>query len=785
MQQLFNGTINDFVIEKRYIRKSGQIFDALLAVRAVRNDDGSVAYGAALVEDITPRKMAERREQMRRQALEMVAKARPLDDTMHLVIAATENICPGSRCSILLLDDEGTHLISGAAPSLPDFYNQAINGVRIGPGVGSCGTAAFTGKRVIVEDIATHPYWEKYKGLAIDAGLASSWSEPIISASGKVLGTFAIYRHTPSTPDSQEIALIENAASLVSIAIERVRAEEELHLAASIYSNSSEAVLVTDADNNIVAINPAFTQITGYTLEEVRGKTPSILHSGRHDRNFFRAMWQALERDGLWQGEIWNRRKNGETFPEWLSINAIHNDAGEVQRYVAIGSDITNKVRSDELIWHQANYDFLTDLPNRYMFQNRLEQEIRQAQRDGSLLALLFIDLDRFKDVNDTLGHPVGDQLLIDTAARISRCVRESDTVARMGGDEFTVILRELEQTSDAEKVAEQIISELSTPFLINNDTIYTSASIGITFCPDDGSEVDQLISNADQAMYASKAAGRNCISYFTRALQDSAQKRLTLINDMRLASEFGQFELHFQPIIDLACGLTIKAEALIRWNHPTRGLISPAEFIPLAEETGLILRIGEWVFKEAVAKAKRWQTLTNREVQVSINMSPVQFESECLEMGDWLQHLANGDLETRYLSIEITEGLLLNASTTVIDRLLQCRDAGIQVAIDDFGVGYSALSYLRRFDIDYLKIDQSFIRNLENEQNDRVLCEAIVAMAHKLGLKVTAEGVETEAQRDLLLDMGCDNGQGYLFSRPLPEAQFEEYLLAEAQRSS
>ncbi|RBW48562.1 EAL domain-containing protein [Marinobacter sp. F3R11] len=778
LRQLIDGSVNDFMIEKRYIRKSGDVVDGLLAARAVRNEDGNLAYIVVLVENITRRKMEERREHMRQLVLETVARGSSLDEIMLQVIESAETIYPRSMCSVLLMNNEGTHLQNGAGPSLPGFYTEVTCHLKIGPGVGSCGTAAYTGKRTIVADIASHPYWENTRSIAARAGLAACWSEPILSKSGKVLGTFAIYRREPGQPDDHEIALIESASNLMGIAIERVRAQEELLLAASIYRNSSEAVMVTDTENKIIAINPAFEKITGYTLEEIKGKDPVLLHSGRHDPNFFKVMWQEIKEHGFWQGEVWNRRKDGETFPEWLTINAIYTNSGDVQCYVSMGSDITNKIRSDEVIWRQANYDFLTNLPNRYMFQDRLEQEIRNSHREGSMLALLFIDLDHFKDVNDTLGHPVGDQLLIKTADRINRCVRGADTVARMGGDEFTVILRDLSQTIDAEKVAEQIISELAVPYAINGETIYAPASIGITFCPDDASDVDQLISNADQAMYASKTSGRNRISYFTRALQESAQKRLSLISDMRVAVENNEFELYFQPIINLETGGVVKAEALIRWNHPRHGIISPVEFIPLAEETGLIVEIGDWVFREAVTKAKDWSKLVDQEPQVSVNVSPVQFQSDALNIADWLTYLQTIGLGDKHLSIEITEGLLLNASKDVTDKLLRFRDAGIQVAIDDFGVGYSALSYLRRFDIDYLKIDQSFIRNLETEQNDLVLSEAIVIMAHKLGLKVTAEGVETEEQRQLLLSIGCDHGQGYLFSRPLPAAEFEEFLI-------
>lgn len=776
-KQLLEGMVDELSVEKRFIRKSGEFLDTHLAMRAVRHADGSFAYSVALIEDISSRKMTARREHMRQNTLEKVARGGSLDEVMSLVIESVESIYPKVMCSILLMDEEGKHLISGAAPSLPDFFTNAINGVKIGMNVGSCGTAAFTGKRVVVEDIATHPYWENFKGIAAEAGLGSCWSEPILSASGKVLGTFAIYRKGSSVPGKHKIALIESAANLVGIAIERALAQEELHLASSIYRNSSEAVMVTDAHNRIVAINPAFTKITGYTLDDARGKDPSIFHSGRHNADFFQAIWQEVACKGSWQGEVWNRRKNGETFPSWLTINVIRSENGDIQRHVVMGSDISGKVRSDELIWRQANYDFLTNLPNRYMFQDRLEQEIRESLRHNSLLALLFIDLDHFKDINDTLGHPVGDQLLVEAATRIKSCIRASDTVARMSGDEFTVILPRLENTLDGEKVTKQIIRVLAEPYTIANKAIYVQASAGITFCPNDAAEAAQLISNADQAMYAAKASGRNRLRYFTQSLHDEAQNRLKLLTDMRSAVENQQFELHYQPIIDLASGHICKAEALIRWNHPERGMISPAEFIPLAEESGLIVGIGDWVFRKAAAQAKRWCGLFDIGLQISVNMSPVQFQSDALNIADWLAYLQTLGLDAKHLSIEITEGLLLNASNDVKDKLLQFRDAGIQVAIDDFGVGYSALSYLKRFDIDYLKIDQSFIQNLETDQDDLVLSEAIVVMAHRLGLSVIAEGVETQAQRQLLLEIGCDHGQGYFFSRPLPAAAFEEFL--------
>lgn len=776
-EQMLAGEIDGYSLDKRFLRKDGYVVHVHVAAGAVRDEKGRLDYVVALVEDISARKMAETRDRVRSRALEQVARGAQLQEIMLEVVHGIEADNPAMMCSILLLDEKGEHLLCGAAPSLPEFFNAAIHGEPIGEAAGSCGTAAYTGKRVIVEDIATHPFWRNYRQIAAQAELGSCWSEPIRAATGKILGTFAIYHHHPSQPDAEQIALIENAANLVGIAIQRRRTEDELQLASLIYKRSSEAMVVTSADNKIIAINPAFTRMTGYGFEEVRGKDPGVIGSGRHDAGFFRVMWQDIAQTGLWQGEVWNRRKNGEVFPEWMTINTIRDEFGEVVRYVALGSDITNKLRSDELIWRQANFDFLTDLPNRYMFHDRLEQEVHKAHREGTGFALLFIDLDRFKDINDSLGHQVGDQLLIEAADRISGCARESDTVARLGGDEFTVILTHLSEPEDVERVAQKILLRLQDPFEFRGEVVYISASIGITFYPEDSVDVDQLLSNADQAMYAAKAAGRNCLSYFTPALHASAQRRLKMGNELRRAVEEHQFEIHFQPILDLEGRRVVKAESLIRWRHPERGLVGPAEFIPLAEETGLIVEIGDWVFRESVRWLQRIQTQQGVSMQVSVNISPLQFQSDALDIAGWLAHMKTLDIDPRNLSIEITEGLLLNADPVVTGKLLAFRDAGIEVAIDDFGTGYSALSYLKRFDIDYLKIDQSFVRNLEAGSEDLVLSEAIVMMAHRLGLKVIAEGVETEGQYCLLKNIGCDYGQGFLFSRPLPADRFEQLL--------
>jgi len=471
----------------------------------------------------------------------------------------------------------------------------------------------------------------------------------------------------------------------------------------------------------------------------------------------------------------------------WMRVRfkSLIDHQGHKYKLTGVSQDITEKKRSEETIWQQANFDPLTDLPNRRMFQDRLELEIKKSNRDRSPLALMFIDLDKFKEVNDTLGHDKGDILLVEAAHRIARCVRESDTVARLGGDEFTVILSELDDTNSVERIAQAIINALVAPFQLEEDIAFVSASIGITLYPNDATNLEMLMSNADQAMYASKSAGRNRFSYFTQSLQEAALNRMHLINDLRTALSGNQFRLHYHPIVELDSGIIHKAEALIRWQHPDRGLINPAEFIMLAEESGMIIDIGDWVFREAVQQVQRLRATHHPKFQISVNKSPVQFRNDERYFRDWIPHLQQLKMPGQCIAIEITEGLLLDATATVKSKLLELRDAGIQVALDDFGTGYSSLSYLKKFDIDYIKIDRSFVRNLTATSNDMALCEAIIVMAHKLGLKVIAEGIETATQRHLLAAAGCDYGQGYFFAPPLPAPEFEALLKTSAAQSN
>ncbi len=724
-----------------------------------------------------------REERSQRRVMELLAGATPLPEILTAIVTEFEQHNPGTLCSVLLLDSAGERLHNGAAPHLPATYNEAIDGILIGPHVGCCGTAAYTGKRVVVDDIQTHPDWAGLAHLATEAGLRACWSEPIFGSAGKVLGTFAIYHRESCSPDDEELRQIESAGQLAGVAIERGRLQDELLLAAMVYQNSAEAMVVTDHEDRVIAINPAFTQITGYTEAEIVGHHIGVYRAGAAEDAAYHAMTEAVLTTGHWQGELWNVRKSGERFAEWVTVNSIFGVTGEVHLRVSLISDITEQKHSDELIWKQANYDALTGLPNRRLFRDRLELELRKSHRAENRMALLFLDLDRFKEVNDTLGHDAGDLLLVQAARRISSCVRESDTVARLGGDEFTIILSELGDGSSVERIAHDIVRRLAEPFRIEDEVVYVSASIGITVYPDDSTEVDGLLRNADQAMYEAKNAGRNRYSFFTGAMQQAARERLRLVADLRTAIGAGQLLVEYQPIVDMRTRTIRKAEALLRWQHPVLGRIEPGRFIPLAEEVGLIGDIGCWVFEQAAHQAALWSRLADDGFRVSVNVSPLQFQpgSQIEGMQAWLEHMGP---VCANMMVEITEGLLLEGDPSVAEQLGKFKSAGMIVAIDDFGTGYSALAYLKKFQIDVLKIDRTFVRDLSSDPNDRALAESIIAMAHKLGLSVVAEGVETEQQHQLLLAAGCDFAQGYLYARPLPAAEFGA-LLTRAPTSS
>ncbi|HEX7983646.1 MAG TPA: EAL domain-containing protein [Duganella sp.] len=580
------------------------------------------------------------------------------------------------------------------------------------------------------------------------------------------------------------VALVLAAAVHFSLlARERKRALDAIRKGEQRFRTMFEAsplgiALIDSVSYEYRDLNLRYLEIVGRSQQELRaGRWLDIAHPD--DAAQIKAQMAQLtaQRQSGFKATSRLLRPNGDTVWIDMSITVLDTEAAGHPHHLCMIEDVTAKKHSETLIWQQANFDALTQLPNRRMFHDRLAHDIVKSQRERSSLAVLFIDLDHFKEVNDTLGHHQGDILLVDAARRISACVRKSDTVARLGGDEFTVILSTLGQTERVELIAQQIIDSLRAPFALGQEQAFVSASIGITLYPDDARDIDDLLKHADQAMYAAKGAGRNRYSFFTPALQVAALNRMRLTNDLRGALAGGQFALYFQPIVHLESGRVHKAEALIRWNHPQRGVVSPLEFIPLAEASGLICDIGEWVFRESAQWVRRWRREHQADFQVSVNQSPLEFQREDGSYEAWLAHLRALELPGQSVVVEITEGLLLDANTAVSNKLLQLRDAGIQVALDDFGTGYSSLSYLKKFDIDYLKIDRSFTRNLAPDSSDMALSGAIIVMAHKLGLKVIAEGVETPEQRDLLAAAGCDYGQGYLFAKPMPADEFDAFL--------
>lgn len=552
-------------------------------------------------------------------------------------------------------------------------------------------------------------------------------------------------------------------------------AEDQLRLNATVFDTTTEGIIVTDEHNRIVTVNPAFCRITGYEPHEVIGQPPSMLASGKHDAEFYNELWTQLNKRGFWSGEIWNRRKDGSVFPEWLSITVIRDELGGIKEHVAVFSDITQRKEDEEQIRFQAEYDALTHLPNRTLLFDRLKQAISFAKRESTKLALLFLDLDLFKTVNDTLGHVVGDELLQEVADRLVAAVRESDTVARFGGDEFVILLQDVADVEDVANVSGKIISDICRPFHISNRDVYIGASVGITLYPDDSVDANTMLQYADLAMYRAKEAGRNNYQFFDASMQEQVRNNMELEQDLRLALELGGLELYYQPIISVETGEVTSAEALLRWNHSVHGYVPPATFISLAEESGLIGNLGLWVLRGACAQIAQWQQeglLENISVNVSSRQRGLGMTVELVR-----EILDDNGLEGSCLTLELTESLFLEQSDEVNSWLDSLKALGLRLSIDDFGTGYSSLSYLRRFPIDIIKIDRSFIDDIPGETGGDSLVDAILAMATSLGLVTVAEGVTTKAQIRFLEQRGCDYFQGYYFSQPIPAEQFTEWL--------
>jgi len=561
-------------------------------------------------------------------------------------------------------------------------------------------------------------------------------------------------------------------------------AEVQSRLAASVYRNTAEAIVITDTDAEIVSVNPAFTAITGYTPEEALGQTPRILKSDHNSAEFYSALWQTLLSQGQWQGELWNRRKDGEAFLAWQTITAVRDDAGNLTQFVSVFSDITELHVKDQHIRHQAFHDALTGLPNRLLLQDRLEHAIEVARRENSHLAVMFIDLDRFKIVNDSLGHDAGDQLLVTVTARLKEGMRRSDTIARLGGDEFVVILTDFASSAEVAEVAEKIVAQMSDPTTLKGHEVHVGASIGIALYPEDGDDVTTLMKGADTAMYRAKNGGRNTFRFFGAKVDGETVERLKLEADLRHAIENHEFELFYQPKVSLDGGAVAGAEALIRWNSPERGLVAPNHFIPLAEETGLIIAIGNWVMGEACRQLADWRDRGLPQIRVAVNVSARQFMDE--HFGDRVGKLLERyQLDPACLEVELTESTVMADPEKAVRQLQRLREIGVAVSVDDFGTGYSSLSYLKKLPLNTIKIDRSFVRHLDVESDNAAIVRAILGLGEALGMTAIAEGVETEGEERHLQEAGCEVAQGFKYSKPIPASEFVEWLGNYASESS
>jgi diguanylate cyclase (GGDEF)-like protein/PAS domain S-box-containing protein len=567
--------------------------------------------------------------------------------------------------------------------------------------------------------------------------------------------------------------------------LERRQADAELRIAATAFE-SQEATMVTDAQGVVLRVNRAFTETTGYGPEEIIGKTPKLLHSGRQDAAFYRAMRDSLERTGAWQGEIWNRRKSGEMYPKWLTISAVRDRLGAVTHYIGTDYDVSERKRAEQTINTLAFYDQLTGLPNRALFLDRLKQTTSASARSGSCCALLLIDLDDFKSLNDTRGHEAGDGLLKQVADRLRAFSRDNDTVARLGGDEFVVMLpglspNEQEAATATEAVAEKILASLVQPYMLGDAVYHGAASIGAAVHRGQQLSFDQIMKQAELAMYRAKAAGHNVVRFYDQAMEAAVRHRMELENDLRHAISEEQFLLHYQPQV-IGEGRVTGAEALVRWQHPSRGLMAPAAFIPLAEETDLILPLGVWVLRIACRRLALWAARPGlADLTISVNVSPSQFRQRDF-VDQVLSIVDETGADPRRLKLELTESLLVHDVEAVIEKMDALRAKGIRFSLDDFGTGYSSLSYLKRLPLDQLKIDQSFVREVLSDSNAAAIAKTIVALGQSLGLAVIAEGVETSAERAFLASLGCHAYQGSLFGKPVADAQFERLSCREIE---
>jgi len=609
-----------------------------------------------------------------------------------------------------------------------------------------------------------------------EMGIESYFGAPLIDTSGEAIGILVVMDTQPSYIDSALKALMGLFSKRVSFELQTRVSTEELELAASVFNESLEAIFICDVNNHVIRVNPEFTKVTGYSFAEVKGKDPRFWKSGQHSKDFYVSLWEGLTSKGFWQGELINKRKNGEYFVSRQIIKAVKDDNDKILQFIGMFSDITEKKQIEEQIYQLAHHDLVTQLPNRVSFHRLANDAIKNAEKNSHQIAIMFIDLDNFKLINDTSGHPVGDELLVQVANRLNALLLPQHVISRFGGDEFTVLLNDIEVFEKVGIIAKSILEILREPFVLSSCELTISASIGISIYPENGVDVSTLLSCSDNAMYRAKSNGRDSFEFYTEQMKLDAQERMLLERELRLALKDHQFILHYQPQIDINTNKIIGVEALIRWQHPSIGLIPPDKFIPIAESTGLIVQIGDWVIKEACKQLRLWKNNGVDHLTMAINLSARQlFQSDLFKTIE--QVILKEQVDASKLEFEITESMMMMNIEEIIATLHKLRSLGVQLSIDDFGTGYSSLSYLKRFPLNKLKIDKSFVDGLPDDADDLAIVQSIIAIAHTLKLTVIAEGVENLAQLNLLKEYKCNEFQGYLYSCPLPANDLKQYF--------
>ncbi len=784
-QRLLTGEIDSSVAEKRYRTKSGHHIWVRISATLLKNADGSPRNLIKVVENIAQQKRQENLQVEQQYLLERIAAGAELDDVLLATVGLIEKQYPGVLCSIMLLDQPNV-LGRAIAPHLPGRYLDKLKGMQIGPTVGSCGTAAYERRTVVVSDIQQDTLWKDYRDLAKRFGLRACWSMPILSRSQQVLGTFAVYAREVRVPEQREMDLVSACSHIAGIAIERHQAEEQLKLLETSIARLNDIVLIAEADPegikspHIIFANKAFERLTGYAASEVIGHDPGLLNGPNTQIEELRRVKALLKQGESVRTELINYKKNGEEIWLEMDILPIANNAGVFTHWVAVERDITERKAAERRIQHLAFYDMLTNLPNRLLLLDRLEQALLNGLRLSRSGALLFLDLDNFKTLNDTHGHDFGDMLLEQVAQRLLGSVRITDTVARLGGDEFVVVVENLseqvnEAAQEASLVADKILLALSQPFKLSGYEHYSSCSIGVAmFCNDQQVTVEELLKRADVAMYEAKAAGRNTFRFFDPAMQALITQRAAMEEDLRQALRRDEMRLYYQPQVD-HFGKLLGAEALIRWEHPQQGLLAPVSFIELAEETGLILPIGEWVLKTACLQLVAW---AGRQETASLCLS-VNVSARQLHQHDFIDRvfaiLKETGANPQYLKLELTESTLVENVEEMIIKMNTLKAMGVSFSMDDFGTGYSSLTYLKRLPLSQLKIDRSFVRDVLIDSNDASIVQTIIALGRGLDIEVVAEGVESREQQLFLEQHGCREYQGYLFGKPQPVEQLEQ----------